>query len=588
MTVGRNLFNVVGRKFREIKRLVGMSIEQIFLRSISAAPSLRVALLFSSQNLPRPSKMLVEELLKCDYVNVVAAIYSAPAASDDSPDEPALYRLYRSLDATSSGIAAHALAPEDCRDLLDKFPAYTLDDTRPSPTPASARESLLAALEIDVILALNPIADPSALAKISRYGVWLNRWGDPLLGDRRTEIFWSTIRGSDTFAVWLEAYVAGQLLPLTLAAGTTSLASRFSTQRNLGGSVQVGIGLVLSSLWQLHSSGWDRVRAANPNGTIAHPAADTFPSNWQLLSRMFQKSLTQVRHRLRLQNTQEIWRTGFRLESRQEGLPTADAMRDMTWVDAPRGHYYADPFAIRYSGKSYLFVEDFDIDRKKGVISCLEIDPNGAPGRAQVVLERPYHLSYPQVFAYEGEIYMIPESGLNGTVELYRATDFPTTWELVRVLYRGLAFDTTVLRHAGRFWFFVTLADVAYTQRSALLVLFHAETLLGNWTLHPASPISRDLRYARGGGSFFKDGESWIRPAQDCSVSYGGSLNYQRIVEIDTQHYREEPANTLTPNFIPGASGMHTYNRNGHLELIDIKIRVRNTAAEKKGGHISQ
>jgi hypothetical protein len=70
------------------------------------------------------------------------------------------------------------------------------------------------------------------------------------------------------------------------------------------------------------------------------------------------------------------------------------------------------------------------------------------------------------------------------------------------------------------------------------------------------------------------DRGTWIRPAQDGSETYGGALRFQRIVQIDPQQYLEEPAGSVTAQMIPGATGVHTYNRNGELEVIDCKSRV--------------
>ena len=49
-------------------------------------------------------------------------------------------------------------------------------------------------------------------------------------------------------------------------------------------------------------------------------------------------------------------------------------------------------------------------------------------------LEEPWHLSYPFVYSWNGSVYMVPESSSQGVLNLYRATDFPLHWKLVKVL----------------------------------------------------------------------------------------------------------------------------------------------------------
>ena len=552
------------------------SIEGMFLRSVRAAPRLRIGLLFPPGNLPSLSARIIEHLLACDFVDLVAAITARRSSNAQASNVAALYRLYRWLDHAIYVAPARALAPQDCAEFFTALQPFSVDSD-PDGAALVLSASQCAALRncrLDVILTLGSVPDSAELAKVARFGVWTNRLGDPLLGDERSLIFWNTIFGTAPLWVWLEAHITGRPMPTTLSSATLSLENRFSTLRNLSGPARTGVGMIVSTLWQLHTSGWEYV-LARCSDSVAYPAAArNLPTNWQMLARASKKSVGHIRHRINLRNTMVIWRVGIRHESRLEGLTAAEGTEELSWIDAPAGHYYADPFVVSHSGRTYLFVEDFEIATQKGRIACLEIDQNGSPGAARIVLERPYHLSYPQVFSHKGEVFMIPESGMNNTVEIYRAIVFPTRWALVRVLFRGPAFDPTVLHHDGRFWFFVTLVDLRFQQHAALLMLYHSDSLTGEWTLHPASPISRDLRFTRNAGSPFMDCGTWIRPTQDCSLTYGGALKYQRIIDLDTQNYREESAGTLPSHFIPGASGVHTYNRSGHVEVIDAKSRV--------------
>ena len=93
---------------------------------------------------------------------------------------------------------------------------------------------------------------------------------------------------------------------------------------------------------------------------------------------------------------------------------------------APKDRFYADPFLIERDGKTFIFLEDLRYSEGRALISCCELDADGTPGPVFEVLRRPYHLSYPFLFEENGEIYMIPETKSNRTVELYRATKFPT------------------------------------------------------------------------------------------------------------------------------------------------------------------
>ena len=100
------------------------------------------------------------------------------------------------------------------------------------------------------------------------------------------------------------------------------------------------------------------------------------------------------------------------------------------------------------------------------------------------VLERDYHLSYPFVFEWNENYYMVPESAANKTVELYRSTSFPFEWELEKVLMTDIrAKDATLAEVDGMWWMFVSIAEHSIPDE---LYLFFAESPLGTMDAAPA------------------------------------------------------------------------------------------------------
>ena len=74
----------------------------------------------------------------------------------------------------------------------------------------------------------------------------------------------------------------------------------------------------------------------------------------------------------------------------------------------PKDRYWADPFVIRRGDRYYVFVEEKLYGTGLGRIACLTLDAQGMLSSQQVVLERPYHLSYPFIFERGDGLYMIP------------------------------------------------------------------------------------------------------------------------------------------------------------------------------------
>jgi hypothetical protein len=261
------------------------------------------------------------------------------------------------------------------------------------------------------------------------------------------------------------------------------------------------------------------------------------------------------------------WRLAIRRGGARLAATTGEPdVGGFQWLEAPPGHFHADPFLLEHDGKTWTFFEDYDYGKKLGVIACAAVEGDRL-GKAEVVLDRPYHLSYPHVFRDGGELYLIPETGANGTVELYRCEAFPGKWRLERELFRGKAVDTTVWIEDGVYWFFVTLQEPR--GRAGQLWLFSAPSLTGQWTPHPANPISTDVRNCRGAGAIFRAGGRLYRPSQDCGGVYGRSFTLNEITAWTAGAYKERPHVTVNPVWGKKWIGTHSYAQAGDIEIID-------------------
>jgi len=273
------------------------------------------------------------------------------------------------------------------------------------------------------------------------------------------------------------------------------------------------------------------------------------------------------------------WRVGYRFHDGR-GVAETGSLAGPDWLELPDDglRYYADPFPFEWRGRSFLFVEEYPHATGKGLISVCEFDANERPSVPRVVLEQPFHLSYPQVFAMGGQLWMLPEGGAGRQLVLYRAAAFPDRWERHAVLVDGRElFDATLLEHEGRFWLFAAERDGAGST-SDMLVAFHAERLEGPWRPHRANPILIDRSAARPGGAFFRVGRRIVRPVQDGTLGYGGGLGLADLVRLDEEAVVfSQPVPLLRANNWAHPR-IHTLNRAGRLEAIDGIAQVRKRA----------
>lgn len=231
--------------------------------------------------------------------------------------------------------------------------------------------------------------------------------------------------------------------------------------------------------------------------------------------------------------------------------------------------YFADPFVMMRGGVAHVFCEEVPFATGKGIISHFTIDRDGHASTPRPVLERPYHLSYPFVFERDGNTWMIPETSANRTVELYRAERFPDRWVKEAVLLEGvLADDATLVAYEGRLWLFASVRDWQASSWDAL-GLFHAPSLLGPWQAHAGNPVLLDPTASRPAGALFERDGQLIRPAQDCRGGYGSGLAFAHVDRLDEADFAQTVIARTTPK-TQNTSGLHTYNRAGEVEVIDL------------------
>jgi hypothetical protein len=190
-----------------------------------------------------------------------------------------------------------------------------------------------------------------------------------------------------------------------------------------------------------------------------------------------------------------------------------------------------------------------------------------------IVLEEPFHLSYPAVFQDGGTWYMVPESGEAQRVILYESTTFPMEWRASTTLLEGVYRDPTIFVHDGTWWMFAT--DSGEVPEDTLR-LFMAPDLKGPWTEHPASPVvDGDVSRSRSAGSVVVVDGALVRFAQDNSDGYGKAVYAYAISTLTPSAYDEVrvvggPVVSATGSGWT-ASGMHHVSA---VELDDGRWRV--------------
>lgn len=230
-------------------------------------------------------------------------------------------------------------------------------------------------------------------------------------------------------------------------------------------------------------------------------------------------------------------------------------------IDDVDAQFVADPFLVNVGHQHHLFVEVLERRTQRGLIARATSTDGVNWTYRGVTLREPFHLSYPQVFEWDGHHWMLPETHEIGEVRLYRAEEFPYGWHHVATLLVGRTFtDATVVEHDGRWWMFSTEAH------QHLLALHLADSPLGPWRPHPLSPLYvGDPTRTRPAGRMLDLDGRLVRLAQDGAHSYGRAVHAFEVIELTPTGFVEVrlgPCPLLGPSGRGfDAAGMH------HLEI---------------------
>jgi hypothetical protein len=397
--------------------------------------------------------------------------------------------------------------------------------------------------EADVVVETRPLEAHS----VARYGAWTLS---------HVDLFWEMHRGT-TYRTTVVAHLPDR--DCRLVYESRGRPDRTSLHRSRNEAYWKVSGAVVRALQQLRERGPAYLQS-RPSYAETLPLPEA-PRPGTVLRHTGRVWWGVVRRRLEKVKRREEWFVAARRRGSGD---------DFHRFDARAGEDFADPFAFEHDGETYVFFERLAPRAGRASIACVRVDHSGRPlERPRTVLAPDYHVSYPFVFRRGGEIYMIPESREHATVDLYRATDFPSHWVLEAHLLSGVrAVDATLLEDASQLWLFLNVAEPGASINDELHV-YMSSALAGPWSPHRENPVVSDVARARPAGRIFRRDGMLIRPSQDCSSGYGRAIVLNRIDVLTASEYRETPIERIEPDWAPGLVGTHTYNATDRLEVVD-------------------
>ena len=217
--------------------------------------------------------------------------------------------------------------------------------------------------------------------------------------------------------------------------------------------------------------------------------------------------------------------------------------------------WFADPFILDVTDNEiHVLVEEYYKPIQRGRISRLIIDRYSYEIKQKdVVLELRTHLSFPAIIRKEKDVFIYPENGESGELNLYQY--FPESNKCVKIetiLSEAVA-DAILARVNGEDRLFCT--KKTNPNGNELYVFTQDES--GRYL--EKERYTFDENVARMAGDFFEYKGKIYRPTQECNVQYGHAVTLQEVLTDGNELCFKEVRRLYSVH--PKLNvGMHTFN----------------------------
>lgn len=231
------------------------------------------------------------------------------------------------------------------------------------------------------------------------------------------------------------------------------------------------------------------------------------------------------------------------------------SLRKGTQVANLPNRYFADPFVVTLDQRTVVFVEDYNFRKKRGCITAIEIIDDKNYQILGPVIEESFHMSFPYIFQYKDDLYMIPETAESKSIRLYKCVQFPLTWVYQKDILSDLrAADSMMFEHDGKWWLFSNIAPTAESDHESQLFAYYSSYPLSDeWVAHDRNPLLVNSNIGRNGGILDVEANNPIRVRQKQGFDfYGRSLTIAKILELTPSSYKEQEISQVLPKFLSG------------------------------------
>jgi hypothetical protein len=541
---------------------------------------IKVGLLLDSYSIPAWEYLMLEKIIKSNVANIQIIVKnnsdnSVLAFNDNSKNRNFfLYNLYSKFDQKRYKRIPDAFEIKDTADLLTGIPEIKLASSQKSDNDYIEDKDIekIKAFGVDVFIQLGFRNLKGKFLKLPRFGIWSYLHSDNM-----------QYRGGPPG--FFEVFENKPVIGCSLVVLNESLESRPVIYKSFSSIHEDSVAITNNALFWKSSSfvirkleeyyyyGENCFKKETKHNNLEfydRPLYKT-PPNGKTTCLLLRYLKKRIAKKILSKFYFEQWQLMFCL-----GDKISKSFHQFKKIIPAKDRFWADPFIVHKDDVYYIFIEELEFKDNKGYISVIQMDKKGNHSEPKKVLERPYHLSYPFIFDWKNEFYMIPESCENKSIELYKCTDFPYHWELHKKIFEKIdAVDTTLFFHNEKWWLFTNIRDNpgASTYDDELFLYYSNDPLSENWSPHPLNPIVSDVSKARSAGRIFEYEGNIYRPSQNCGGRYGRGLNLNIILKLSETEYEEDVVGAYEPYWDKNLLGVHHISCDSGLTFIDVCSR---------------
>lgn len=257
-----------------------------------------------------------------------------------------------------------------------------------------------------------------------------------------------------------------------------------------------------------------------------------------------------------------------------------DYIFDEVDVDTEDRYWLADPFIVERNGVTYIFCEAYDMVERRGKIGYFVYGQTAKP-KLKIVINETYHLSFPFLYEKENDMYIVPETCENNSIQVYRVRKFPNEWKVETILIDNIyACDSLLISNQGHQYLLTNeMYDGDYQGHHNYCWVKDVIFDMSCWKCNFESKrlVDEGDFGNRNAGSVFEYRGKLVRPGQDCTDNnYGKGLVFNEIL-MSTPYEEKTLFHVDCKEFSAHLDsehkcllGVHTYNSTEQYEVVDI------------------